>query len=165
MNKWLKIAVGLSTITLTGAGAFYLYANYKALDDFDFEVTDVKIKGGSDKLTIKVIVKIKNPTDFNLKVYGYDFKLSLDGVYVGNVKSDETTSIAKNSESEIEVPFEVYKKDFDLSHITDLIKLITKAVKSEKIKATINGSVTAGFNKVIKKDIAFEDFEVYTINE
>ena len=165
MNKWLKISMALTGITLTGAGAFYLYANYKSLDDLDFSIEDVKFKGSSDTLTIKVSVKLKNPTDFNLKVYGYSFDLNLEGTYIGTAKSEDVTEVRKNSEQMITIPFEVYKISFDLAHINELIKLLTKAVKKEKMSAKINGSMTAGFNRVIKTTIDFKDYEVYAINE
>jgi len=165
MNKWLKISMALAGVTLTGASAFYLYANYKSLDDLDFTIEDVKFKGSSDTLTVKVSVKLKNPTDFNLKVYGYSFDLDLDGTYIGTPKSEDVTEVRKNSEQMIVVPFEVYKSSFDLEHINELIKLITKALKKEKISAKINGSITAGFNKVIKTKVDFKDYEAYAINE
>ena len=95
MNKWLKISMALTGITLTGAGAFYLYANYKSLDDLDFSIEDVKFKGSSDTLTIKVSIKLKNPTDFNLKVYGYSFDLDLEGTYIGTAKSEDVTEVRK----------------------------------------------------------------------
>ena len=165
MNKWLKISMALTGITLTGAGAFYLYANYKSLDDLDFSIEDVKFKGSSDTLTIKVSIKLKNPTDFNLKVYGYSFDLNLEGTYIGTAKSEDVTEVRKNSEQMITIPFEVYKSSFDLAHINELIKLLTKAVKKENMSAKINGSITAGFNRVIKTTIDFKDYEVYAINE
>ena len=165
MNKWLKISMALAGVTLTGASAFYLYANYKSLDDLDFSIDGVKFKGSSDKLTIKVSVTLKNPTDFNMKVYGYSFDIDLDGTYIGTAKSEEVTEVRKNSEQMITIPFEVYRSSFDFAHINDLIRLITKAVKKEKMSAKINGSITAGFNRVIKTTIDYKDYEVYAINE
>lgn len=157
--------MALASVTLTGAGAFYLYANYKSLDDLDLTIEDVKFKGSSDTLTIKISIKLKNPTDFNLKVYGYNFDINLDGTYIGTAKNEEITEVRKNSEQMITIPFEVYKSSFDLTHINELIKLITKAIKKEKILAKIDGSITAGFNRIIKTKIDFKDYEVYAINE
>ena len=165
MNKWLKISMALAGVTLTGASAFYLYANYKSLDDLDFSIEGVKFKGSSDTLTIKVSVKLKNPTDFNMKVYGYSFDIDLDGTYIGTAKSEDVTEVRKNSEQMITIPFEVYKSSFDPANINELIRLITKVVKKEKVSAKINGSITAGFNRVIKTTIDFKDYEVYAINE
>ena len=165
MNKWLKISMALAGVTLTGASAFYLYANYKSLDDLDFSIDDVKFKGSSDVLIIKVSITLKNPTDFNMKVYGYSFDVDLDGTYIGTAKSEDVTEVRKNSEQMITIPFEVYKSSFDPAHINELIRLITKAVKKEKMSAKINGSITAGFNRVIKTTIDFKDYEVYVVNE
>lgn len=173
-NKWFTIAGILAGVTLTGAGAMYLYANYKELDNIDWEIKSMNIGKSKSDLILTFTVEIKNTTDFKIKVFDYSFDVYADDLYLGVAKSDKVLEIDKNSFTTIKLPFTIKLSTFSdvvknlnksLSTTTKVINLMNKFLKDEEIKAAISGNAVVGFNKTIKTTINIPKLEVWSSKE
>ncbi|CAN5271992.1 hypothetical protein BH09BAC5_BH09BAC5_15850 [soil metagenome] len=105
-------------------------------------VQDVKF-GKVDMLTGiingEVGLKIKNPNNFAVTIYGVDLNVTVAGVALGNVKLEEKFKIEKNTETVYPVKV--------ATTITDLLGGIPKilaAIQKKQSNVSITGSIRVG---------------------
>lgn len=161
MNKYHKIALVLSGVTLTGAFAMYAYANYKELDNIDFEIKPPKAmpKLNGKKLVVNIPVELKNPTDIAVTVFDAKLHLTIDDVDLGYINLNDAVKIKKNGMTNVVV---AYTFNVDITDILNkslkFSKAVAKIMARQKVKIAVNGTATAGLNKIIKKEIPLKDF-------
>lgn len=166
-NKYFGYAIALSGITLLGASAMYAYANYKELDNIDFEILPPKSmpKYNNKKFTVNLPVKIINTTDFGIYVYDCKLHLIIDDVCLGYINLDQKVKINKNGYSTITI---AYTFDVDATDILNkslkFSKLVKRISAREMVTISIDGTVTVGFNKILKNTIPFSKYECTKYN-
>jgi LEA14-like dessication related protein len=139
MKRVLVIAGILAGI---GALAWYLKHQANLLMQYCFNFTGAKIINFSrERITIEVKLQIKNKSDLDITISGYDFDVFLNGAYATHVSSNKQTKVAKRSFSTLALLIDIEpKKNKDLANWDFLARLLLDV---NNIKVKIKGTVSA----------------------
>lgn len=149
MKKVLIIAGILGGL---GALAWYLHRQANLLMQYCFNFTGYKIINlNRDRITIDLQLQMRNKSDLEITISGYQFEVFLNGAYVTKVSSNKIQKIAKNSFSTIILTLDVEpRKNKQLAN-WDVLSRILLDFKNTKVR--IKGDVSATALGISAKDL------------
>lgn len=116
-----------SIIALVGGIAWYVKSNVVMAMSFCYRITGFRFISDplnvSNGLKFEFDVKLKNWSEFKATVTSYDFDVSLNGVFLANVKNDTNTVIESNGISILKVPVTVDLKKSTNVNIKQIVKI------------------------------------------
>ncbi len=131
---------------------------YKPVEIGDFN--GLKLESISNEgLKFKLLVQIKNPNSYSIKITNYELELSADKQLIGNIVSSEKVSINRNSNEIVEFPVDIkFTEIFSQKTIT-LIKIF----RQNKINLKVKGFIKVRAMLVSKK-INIEEEKIINIS-
>lgn len=133
-------AIILSSIAITGAGAYYFYQrqinllkNSLTYKPIGFKIMDLS----ADKTSVLVKLRISSSSTLDADIKDVYVDLFLNDNYFGSVQNQGSVIIPAKGYSDIELMVTISPK----SVIGDLLKLVTSIINTKDISIRINGFV------------------------
>lgn len=150
MNKVGKWILGLSIVGVVVGFAYKVMTEAKKLADFCYDFGGYKLTGLSlNEITMDIIVRIKNKSNVNVVLSGYNFKVFVNGTFISRVMGNKPQPIFAGKKEPIVLgivfdPREVLKGLFTVNN------LVTAGLDQSKIIVKVSGyfSVNVGGVKV-----------------
>lgn len=139
--KTRTIIIISGVAVLLSVAGIMLYRQYKKLLNYCYKVKSFKILSIEKyKFHFKIGLMVRNNSDINIQVSGYDFKLYLCDNYVADLKSNVQQVLNKKSSSMIEI-----EASFNPTRVLDASKITTLVMYAvtdkSKFKIQLKGSV------------------------
>lgn len=127
-----------------GALAWYIKRQANLLKDFCFNFVGYKIINlNRDRITIELKLDIKNKSDIDVTINGYNFDIFMNGAYVSKVLSKKVQKIAKHGFSILNLTVDIEpKKNKSLAN-WDFLSRVLLDVNNIKVKIKGDLSATA----------------------
>lgn len=98
----MKSIFKIGVVALLGGGAYYLYRQYKLLQQFDYKIVGVSVpKFTKSSAVMGFTFKFDNKSDVGFEILGYDLEVFIGGKKVGEAKSDIQRTIGAKSKSTV----------------------------------------------------------------
>jgi LEA14-like dessication related protein len=149
MKRVLVIAGVLAGI---GALAWYLHNQANLLMQYCFNFTGYKmINLSRDRITIQLSLQIKNKSDLEITLTGYNFEVFLNGAYATTISNSKVQKIGANSFSTVNLTIDVEpQKNKSLANWDFLSRLLLDV---NNIKVRIKGAISASALGISAKDV------------
>ena len=139
MNKVGKWVLGLSIIGVVVGFAYKVMTEAKKLADFCYDFGGYKLTGLSLKeITMDIIVRIKNKSNVNVVLTGYNFKVFVNGVFVSRIINNTSQPISAGSKEPVAFTVMFDPKEA-LKGVLTLDNILTASVDKNKIIIKISG--------------------------
>lgn len=147
-----RVLIIAGIIAGIGGLAWYLHRQANLLMQYCFNFTGYKIlELNRDIISIEVKLQMKNKSDLEVTISGYEFDVYLNGAYVTKVSSNKMQKVAKRDFSTIVLKIDVEpRKNKELAN-WDTLSRILLDFKNTRVK--IKGSVSATALGISAKDI------------
>lgn len=147
-----RVLIFAGIIGIVGGLAWYLHRQANLLMQYCFNFTGYQIiELNRSKIQIEVKLQIKNRSDLDITIQGYEFDVYLNGAYVSKINSKKNQKVAKNSFSILSLLINVEPaKNKDLANWDFLSRLL---LDYKNIKVKIKGSVSATALGISAKDV------------
>lgn len=148
----MKKVLIIAGIIGVGALAWYLHRQANLLMQYCFNFTGYKIITlNRDRITIEIELQVRNKSDLDITISGYNFEVFLNGAYVTQIGSQKPQKIAKNSFSTLVLVIDVEpRKNKQLAN-WDTLSRILLDFKNTRVR--IKGSISATALGISAKDI------------
>lgn len=156
MKKWL-IPAGLTLVV--GGLAWHFYNQAKRIMDYCFTFDGYKILSlGAKNIKLQLNLAVKNNSDVDLNINGYDLNISLNNKSVGKVSSDKKQLLQANSKSVLELvvsfnPVDTIKNAINFDFLKGVV------LDPSKVLVNVKGTVNIG-QGVIKVNNIPVDFNL-----
>jgi len=109
MNKTARnILIVGSILLFFGSIGFYVYSNVKMSMKFCYKISGLKITSiTSEKIDITLQTKIKNRSDFSVKLKSYKFNIWINEILVATVNQSLTQTIQNLAVSTLNIPVSI----------------------------------------------------------
>ena len=149
---WIAGIIGAG---LAGTGLFiYEKQQIAAAMNYCYKIKAYRLnKMTLSKISLSVDILIRNKSNFDLDIEGYDMTVYLNGTKLATIKSTKTQKITNNSLSQITVDVDVSPKGL-FRNLTDIanIALLATTDKS-KVIIKVDGIISAASSGIRAKDL------------
>ena len=147
--------VGLGVLTY-GLIKWYKYQIGQALN-YCYKIKSYEIvKFDLNKILMNIKLLIRNRSDFDMDLYGYDIKVFINGINIAILKNNIAQKVNNNSLSLITLTVDAIPKNLfkNIQQLTELI--LYTATDRKKVIIKVEGTVSAGSSFIKVRDLPID---------
>lgn len=149
-----KILIVGAILAFLGGVGYYVYSNVVMAMKFCYRISAFKITSiSNERVSFNLAVKIKNRSDFRVKVESLNLKIYMDGVHVATINQSVLQEIERLAVSELKIPVSVELKNIGALKFEQIRQLAVKAFSQpDKFIVLTEGVLTGSVQGVKVKD-------------
>lgn len=145
-----KLILPAGVAVIIGGLVWHFYRQVKMLQDFCYTFEGYKIlELGINKVTLAILLQVRNKSDLDLTINGYDLSVSINDKFVSKIQSNQVQDLLANSKSQLNLgisfnPSEVLKGVLNLNVLQGAL------LDPKKVVVGIKGTISVSHKKVLK---------------